>query len=589
MYRTHKCADLRKEDAGKEVTLSGWVHRRRDHGGVIFIDLRDRYGLTQLTTDPEKFADAHNAADQVRPEFVIKITGTVQERPEGQSNANMATGEIEVVITKLEILSRAKTPPFEIDQDKDVHEDLRLKYRYLDLRRERMRDNVIKRHEIVSKLRELLYREDFLDIETPILIKGTPEGSREYIVPSRIYPGTFFVLPQSPQQLKQLLMVSGMDKYCQFARCFRDEDLRGDRQPEFTQLDMEMSFVEQEEVLQLLERMMIELSETVVPEKEIMQKPFPRLTYQEAMETYGSDKPDLRYELKMVDVSEIVKNCEFGVFSGAIKSGGVVKALKIDGGLELTRKEIDDLTEVAKKYGAKGLAYIQVDDEGPKSNIIKFFNDEEIKGIMEATGAKSGDIIFFGADSFVTACNALGQVRIACAKRFDLIDNNILAWAWVVDFPMFERDEATGALSAVHHPFTHPKSEDVDELDSEPENALAYAYDIILNGYELGGGSVRIHEHELQKKIFEILKITPEDAELRFGHMLEAFEYGAPPHAGFAFGLERLVMIFRDEPNIREVMAFPKDQKAKDLMLGAPSEMPEATLDELQIEVKDQD
>ncbi|MBD3270854.1 aspartate--tRNA ligase [Candidatus Peregrinibacteria bacterium] len=589
MYRTHKNNQLNKNNIGEEVTLSGWVHRRRDHGGVIFIDIRDRYGLTQVVTDPEEFAEAHDIADQVRPEYVIQITGQVRKRPEGQENNNINTGEIEVLVTAAKILSKAKTPPFEIDVEKDVNEEVRLRYRYLDLRRERMKENMVFRHNVVHAMRDFLNREEFLDIETPILIKGTPEGSREYIVPSRIYPGNFYVLPQSPQQLKQLLMIAGMDKYFQVARCFRDEDQRGDRQPEFTQLDLEMSFVDQDDILDVIERMMIEITDKLVPNKQLLNRMFPRISWREAMENYGTDKPDIRYEMKIVDVSDIVKECEFGVFSAAIKSGGVVKALKVDGGLDLTRKEIEDLTDLAKIHGAKGLAYFQVDQDGPKSNILKYFTDEQVKLILEKTDAKSGDIIFFGADTFETACNALGQVRIACAKRFNLIDENKLAYLWVVDFPMFEKDPLTGELAASHHPFTHPKNEDLEKLDQEPENALAYAYDIVLNGYEIGGGSVRIHEHELQKKIFELLKISPADAEQRFGHMLDAFSYGAPPHAGLALGLDRIIMIFRDEPNIREVIAFPKDQKAKDLMLGAPSVMPDENLDELKISINLED
>ncbi len=591
MYRTHTNNDLNATHLDQEVTLCGWVHRRRDHGGVIFVDLRDRYGLTQIVTDPELFAEAHQKADQVRPEFVIKATGKVRRRPEGQENSNMDTGEIEVLISELEVLNKAATPPFEIDQETDVNEELRLQYRYLDLRRERMQRNIIMRHKMAMEMRKFFDQENFLEIETPILIKGTPEGAREYIVPSRLYPGKFFVLPQSPQQLKQLLMIAGYDRYFQLARCMRDEDQRGDRQPEFTQLDLEMAFVDQEDVLELFERMLIEMSEKLVPHKKIIQKPFPRITWVQAMNDYGIDKPDIRYDLKIKDVSDLVQNCEFSVFSNAIKSGGVVRALKVDGGLELTRKEIDDLTELAKIHGAKGLAYLQITDEGPKSNIQKYFSEDELKAIVERTEAKAGDIIFFGADSFNTVCAALAHVRIACAKRFNLIDKDKLGFCWIVDFPLFEKDPVSGELAAVHHPFTHPKKDQVEMLN-DPEKLdkiFADCYDAVLNGYELGSGSIRIFEPELQSKVFEVLGITPEDATMRFGHMMEAFKYGAPPHAGFAMGIERIAMIYLDEENIREVMAFPKDQKAKDLMLGAPSEIPEKRLEEANIEIKKQD
>lgn len=587
MLRTHKNNQLNLDNLNEKVTLAGWVHRRRDHGGVIFIDLRDRYGLTQIVTDPIKFTEAHNLANEVRPEYVVQVTGTVRKRPDGQDNPNLETGDIEVLIEEFKILNHAKTPPFEIDHELNINEELRLKYRYLDLRRERLKNNIVKRHQMVKMMRDVLDTQDFLEVETPILIKGTPEGSREYLVPSRIYPGTFFVLPQSPQQLKQLLMVAGFDRYFQIARCFRDEDLRGDRQPEFTQLDMEMSFIDQSDITGIMEDLLIQLSQKLVPEKKIQSTPFPRITWQEAMESYGSDKPDIRFEMKIVDVTEIAGKSQFSVFNNAVKAGGVVKCLRVEGGLELTRKEIDDLTELAKNHGAKGLAYIQLAEEGPKSTLVKFFSPEEIQSFVDASGAKTGDILFFGADSFEVACNSLGQVRLACADRFKLRDKNKLAYLWVYDFPLFEKDPVSGALASAHHPFTSPKDDQMDMLNSaQPEKTIAKAYDIVLNGYEIGGGSIRIHDQKLQKKIFDLLKISDEDAERRFGHMLEAFEFGAPPHGGIAIGIERLIMIFQDEPNIREVMAFPKDQKAKDLMLGAPSAMPKETIEELSLEIK---
>jgi aspartyl-tRNA synthetase len=586
MYRTHTCNDLNLSNVGQTVTLSGWVHRRRDHGGIIFIDLRDRYGLTQIVFDPEFDQSALEVADKVRPEYVLKVTGEVRKRLEGQDNANMATGEIEVYIKQIEILNTAKTPPFEIDQDKPVNEELRLKYRYLDLRKERMKSNIVLRHKLIKEIRDVMEGENFVEIETPILIKGTPEGSREYLVPSRLYAGKFYVLPQSPQQLKQMLMIAGFDRYFQIARCFRDEDQRGDRQPEFTQLDVEMSFVEEKDVMAINEKLLIDLSEKFMPDKKILKAPFPVMTWKEAMETYGSDKPDIRFEMKIVDVTHIVKDSGFTVFSGAVKAGGVVKAMRVEGGGSFTRKEIDDLTELARVHGAKGLAYFLYEEDGSiRSPLTKFMSEEEMKGITELTGAKAGDCVFFGADKFITACEALGQVRLACGDHFKLRDPNVFAYLWVNEFPMFEKDEETGELAAMHHPFTRPMEEDIEILKTEPEKARSVAYDVILNGNEIGGGSIRIHEQKLQEYIFEILKITPEDAEMRFGHMLEAFSYGAPPHGGIAWGLDRLVMLFADEPNIREVIAFPKDQKAKDLTLGAPSVMPEKDISEANIKI----
>lgn len=585
MYRSHTCGELTAKHVGEKVTLSGWVHRRRDHGGIIFIDLRDRYGLTQIVFDPDLNPEAFKVADKVRPEYVLKVTGEVRKRIEGQANPKMATGEIEVYIEEVGILNDSKTPPFEIDFEKGVNEELRLKYRYLDLRHERMQKNMILRHKIIKMIRDFMDAENFLEIETPILIKGTPEGSREYLVPSRLYPGKFFVLPQSPQQLKQLLMIAGFDKYFQIARCFRDEDLRGDRQPEFTQLDLEMSFVEEKDVMEITERLFIELTEKLVPHKKILEKPFPVLTWKEAMERFGSDKPDLRFEMEMVDISDIVKNSEFGVFKNTVQAGGVVKALKVEGISDWPRSELDKLEELAKIHGAKGLAYFVYKENEIKSPITKFLSEKEIEEITKKTGAKAGDIVFFGADSFVTACESLGQVRLACADKLKLRDPEIFSYVWVNEFPLFEKNKENGEIGAVHHPFTRPMAEDLKLLDSKPEEARSIAYDIVLNGVEVGGGSIRIHEHALQQKIFDILKITPEDAEMRFGHMLEAFSYGAPPHGGIAPGLDRLIMLFADEPNIREVIAFPKDQKAKDLTLGAPSVMPEKDVREANVKI----
>lgn len=563
--------------------MCGWVNRRRDHGGVIFIDLRDRYGLTQIVSDPVNFKAAHDLMNEVRSEFVLQISGKVRARPEGQENKNLLTGEVELLVEDVKILNSAKTPPFEIDQNKDIGEDLRLKYRYLDLRRPKMKSNIILRHKIIKYIRDYLDAQNFVEVETPILIKGTPEGSREYLVPSRLYPGNFYVLPQSPQQLKQLLMVAGFDRYFQIARCFRDEDQRGDRQPEFTQLDMEMSFIEMDDIMQVNEGLMIDVVNKFAGNKKVKTLPFPVLTYDEAMNMYGSDKPDLRFDMPMVDVSDIAVKSEFSVFKSAVEGGGCVKALRVEGGAKFTRKEIDEFTEIAKIYRAKGLAYIVVEEGNLKSPIVKYFKEEELKAILEITGAKVGDVIFFAADKFKVACESLGHVRLAVGAKLGLMDPNLFAFCWVIDFPMFEINEETGKLDAVHHPFTSPKS--FEDLNSAPEKALAKAYDIVLNGSEVGGGSIRIHDRKVQKQIFDILGISDEDAERRFGHMLEAFQFGAPPHGGIAWGLDRLVMIFADEPNIREVIAFPKDSKAKDLMLGAPSEMPKEQLIELHVKI----
>ncbi len=582
MYRTHTCGEVTDKNDGEKVVLAGWVHRRRDHGGVIFIDLRDRYGITQIVSDPVGHKDAHDVLNEVRSEFVLQVTGVVRKRPAGNDNPNMPTGKIEVVITEIKILNASKTPPFEIDQEKDVNEELRLTYRYLDLRRDRLKNNMLLRSKVVKHMRDFFEKENFVEVETPILIKGTPEGSREYLVPSRLYHGNFYVLPQSPQQLKQLLMVAGFDRYFQIARCFRDEDQRGDRQPEFTQLDVEMSFIDENDIMSLNEKLMIELVEKFVPNKKILKKPFPVMTYDEAMNTYGVDKPDIRYELHLSDITDLVKDSEFGVFKDAVKNSGVVKALKVDGGAKFTRKEIDEFTEVAKIYGAKGLSYVMIDKE-PKSSIVKFFKKEELDAIFERCGAKDGDIVFFAADDFETACEALGHVRISIAQKMELIDDNVFAFLWVKDFPMFEYDKENNTLAAKHHPFTSPKN--TEDFEKDPEHTLAKAYDIVLNGTEIGGGSIRIHDREVQKKVFDVLQIGDEDRERRFGHILRAFEYGAPPHGGIAWGIDRLMMIFANEPNIREVIAFPKDQKAKDLMLGAPSEMPNKQIEELGIKV----
>lgn len=574
------------KDADSEVILCGWVHRRRDHGNLIFIDLRDRYGLTQVVSDPAVSEDLHAKFDKLRSEFVVRIKGKVRKRPEGMTNKNMPTGEIEVLATDLDLLNASVVTPFEIDQDKDVSEELRLKFRYLDLRRERLKDNIVMRHRVIKKLRDEMDKLDFLEIETPILIKGTPEGSREYMVPSRLYPGNFYVLPQSPQQLKQLLMVAGMDRYFQIARCFRDEDQRGDRQPEFTQLDLEMSFVEPEDVMNINEKVMIDLVKEMVPGKKIMEEPFRRIKWQDAMDLYGVDKPDLRFEMPITDLTEELKESEFKVFKDTVAAGGKIRALKVEGGAKYTRREIDEMTDVAKAYGGKGLAYMVFTENEIKSPILKFLKEEEVKVINEKTGAKEGDIVFFGADKFETVCAVMGQIRLVCGDKAGKRDADVFAFCWVTDWPLFSWNEEEQKLNAEHHPFTAPFDEDIPLMDSSPEKVRAKAYDLVLNGSEIAGGSIRIHDRKLQGRVFDILQISEEDAERRFGHLLKAFEYGAPPHGGIAWGLDRVIMIFRDEPNIREVIAFPKDQKARDLMLNSPSRLPDGQIAEAHIAVK---
>ncbi len=584
MLRTHTCGELRLSEEGKPVTLCGWVHRRRDHGGLIFLDLRDRYGMTQVVIAPED-KEAFAMAGKVRPEWVLRITGAVHKRIDGAARKENPTGEIEVAVSDVDVLNEAKTPPFEIDQTGGVNEELRLQFRYLDMRREKLKNNLVLRHRLLQATRKFFYDRDFMEIETPILIKGTPEGAREYVVPSRVYHGLFYVLPQSPQQLKQLSMVGGLDRYMQIARCFRDEDLRGDRQPEFTQMDLEMSFVTAEDVMQINEEALIAITKELRPDVTIQSIPFPRLSWEEAMALYGSDKPDLRYGLAFRDVSDLAKGCGFGIFAKTVESGGVVKALCVEGGADFSRKEIDELTEAAKIYGAKGLAWIKCAKGTFEGVPVDKLGADLTRSIVEKTKAKDGDIIFFTADSFSVACNSLGAVRADVARRRNLCDPKIFAFAWITDFPMFEIEKETKELQAMHHPFTRPKDTDLALLETDPLQVKAEAYDIILNGYEIGGGSVRIHERNLQKRIFDILKISDEDAERRFGHMLRAFEFGAPPHGGIAWGLDRMAMLYAEEPNIREVIAFPKDQKGKDLLLGAPSTIPEQQIKELGIKI----
>ena len=586
MYRTHTCGELRPENAGQEVVLAGWVHRRRDHGPLIFIDLRDRYGITQVVFDSATAPEAHAVASQARSEFVLQVRGLVGRRPEEAINPDLPTGGIEVRAGIATILNPAKTPPLYISKEGGEDEMLRLKYRYLDLRRERMQRNLVLRHRIIKFIRDFLDKEGFLEIETPILIKSTPEGARDYLVPSRVHPGEFYALPQSPQQLKQLLMVAGYDKYFQIARCFRDEDLRADRQPEFTQLDMEMSFVDQEDVLNLIERLFVELVREVTPHKRLV-TPFPRLTYAEAIERYGSDKPDLRYDLEFVDLGAALAGSQFAVFRNALDTGGQVKGIRVPGIGGYSRKQIDEVVELAKQAGAKGLLWASLQQgtapDQVRSSFGKQVAPEELAALVERMGGQLDDMLLIVADAPKVVATVLDRLRREFAARLQLADPNLLAFAWVVDFPLVEWNADESRWDAVHHPFTAPKDEDLPLMDSDPGKVRAKAYDIILNGYEAGGGSIRIHRRDVQQKLFDLLGISRETAQSQFGHMLEAFEYGAPPHGGIAPGIDRLAMILADESTIREVMAFPKTQQAVDLMTSAPSPVDDRQLKELHI------
>jgi len=582
MLKTHKCGELREQHAGTRVTLAGWVHRRRDHGGLTFVDLRDRWGVVQVVFNPDGSPEAHQVAADLRPEYVMQITGTVRLRPETMVNPSLSTGEIEVLAEDARVLNPSRTPVFYINRDESVDESLRLRYRYLDLRRERMQRNIIFRHRVVKFIRDFLSEREFVEIETPILIKSTPEGARDYIVPSRLHPGEFYALPQSPQQLKQLLMVAGFEKYFQIARCFRDEDQRADRQPEFTQLDLEMSFVDQEDVIRLAEEMFIALVGDVC-DKRIMQIPFPRLTHTEAVQRYGSDKPDLRFGLPLVDLSSLVAQSEFRVFQQVLEQGGRVKGLRVPGCAEYTRRQLDDLAELARRHGAEGVIHLALRTEGVKSPVARFLSPKEIEGIVARTGAQRGDLVIIVADQPATVATALGQLRLEFGRRLELIDDDVLAFAWIVEFPLLEWSEEEERYTAVHHPFTAALDEDLPLLETEPHRVRAKAYDIVANGWEIGGGSIRIHQREIQERMFRAIGLSEEEARDQFGHLLEAFEYGAPPHGGIAPGIDRLVMLLAGEPNIREVIAFPKSQSAVDLMMGAPSAVSEAQLRDLHL------
>jgi aspartyl-tRNA synthetase len=585
--RSHYCGEVNTAHIDQTVEFSGWVNRRRDHGGVIFIDLRDRSGLVQVVYDPD-LPDVFATAEQVRNEFVVRVKGRVRARPEGTVNPELSTGQIEVLGKELEILNRADTPPFQLDDD-DTSEELRLRYRYVDLRRPVMQERIMLRAKATRALRRFLDDQGFLDIETPMLTKATPEGARDYLVPSRVHAGKFFALPQSPQLFKQLLMMSGMDRYYQIVRCFRDEDLRADRQPEFTQLDLEMSFMDEDEIMGLMEGMIRNLfAETLDIQ---LPDPFPRMTYAEAMRRFGSDRPDLRCPLELIDVADLMDDVEFKVFAGPAKDPqGRVVAMRLPNGGELSRKDIDEYTKFVGIYGAKGLAYIKVNEiakgrDGLQSPILKFLPDSAVTGIMERTGAADGDLVFFGADKAHIVNEAIGALRVKLGQDRGLMSDT---WQplWVVDFPMFEWDEGDKRWQALHHPFTAPKAEHVAQLDSAPGEALSRAYDMVLNGTEVGGGSIRIHQEAVQQKVFQLLGIDEQEAEEKFGFLLTALKYGCPPHGGLAFGLDRLVMLMSGAHSIRDVMAFPKTQSASCLLTQAPSEVAQAQLRELHLRVR---
>lgn len=584
LARTHRCTEVSNQMIGDEVTVMGWVQKRRNLGSLIFIDLRDRSGLLQLVFDEESLSgEDYEKANALRSEYVVAVIGTVQKRS-AAINENLKTGDIEIKVHTLRVLSESDTPPFPIDADQTVKDELRLKYRYLDLRRPNLQRNLRIRNQAARVIRNFLADEGFLEIETPVLGKSTPEGARDYLVPSRVHPGSFYGLPQSPQLYKQLLMCSGFDRYYQIAKCFRDEDLRADRQPEFTQVDMELSFVDVDDVIDINERLMQKVFKEVLDVD--IPLPMPRLTYQEAMDRFGSDKPDIRFGMELNDVSDTVRGCDFMVFKGALENGGSVRGINAKGLGDLGRKKIDAFVNYAKEFGAKGLAYIQLKTDGTvKSSFAKFMKEEEMEALIQAMDGQPGDLLLFAADQNKVVFDVLGNLRIHIAKQYDMIDESVFRFLWVTDFPLLEWSEEQNRYTAMHHPFTMPFEEDMEFIDTEPGKVRAKAYDIVLNGTELGGGSIRIHQNDIQEKMFEVLGFTKEDAYERFGFLLEAFKFGVPPHAGLAYGLDRLVMWLTGEDSIRDVIAFPKVKDASCLMTEAPGLVDEVQLDELGIEI----
>ena len=581
--KTKWCSQISTQDIGKRINIAGWVSTVRDLGGIIFVEVRDRSGIVQIVSDPIKNPDIHEIFERLKSEFVVSVSGIVTSRPDDTHNPNLLTGDIEVYPDKVRILSESQTPPFIIEESQNINEDLRLKYRYLDIRNPEVFNNLLLRHHIVAEIRNYLNYHEFLDIETPVLIKTTPEGARDYIVPSRVHSGKFYALPQSPQIFKQLLMVGGVERYYQVARCFRDEDLRADRQPEFTQIDMEMSFIDQEDIINITEGLLIKAFRCAAIE---ITAPFPRLTYAESMESYGSDRPDTRFDLKLFDISDIMESSTFAAFADQVKSGGRVRALSIPGIAGFSRKEMDDIRNLAVSFGAKGLAWITYNLDGTiKSPISKYLTDHELGEIQRRANANPGDIVFFVADKDKIVCDVLGRLRLHFGEKLNLIDKSKHNLLWVVDFPLFELDGEAGSFSSVHHPFTSVNHEDAKYLDSDPLRCRAQAYDIVYNGNELGGGSIRIHEPALQNKIFSILGLSQEEIDQKFGFMIEAFKYGAPPHGGIALGLDRVVALVAGTQSIRDVIAFPKNSQARCLMMDAPAEVPEAQLEELSIKV----
>lgn len=584
LKRTHHCNELTADAAGTEVVLAGWAQRRRDHGGVIFVDLRDRYGITQVVFNPDIDGAIHEAAHAIRNEYVLCVRGKVEKRPEDMINPNLVTGEIEVLVTELVILNTAKTPPFMIEDRIDVSENIRLQHRHVDLRRPGMRENIINRHRASAAARHFLNSQGFLDIETPFLTRNTPEGARDYLVPSRVSPGSFYALPQSPQLFKQLLMIAGFDRYYQIVKCFRDEDLRADRQPEFTQIDMEMSFVTEDDVMTVAEGLVA----AIVRELKGMAPdlPFPRMTYDDAIASYGLDKPDLRFGLELTDITDIAAGCGFKVFADAVKKGGIVKAMNAKGCATFTRKELDDFTDYVAIYQAKGLAWVKVKEDGWQSPIAKFFTEAEQQAIADRLKMETGDLIFFGADVPKVVNDALGNLRNQVAEKLGLIDNTEMNFVWITDFPFFEYDETEKRYEAMHHPFTAPHAEDIDKLTDDPPAVRSRAYDLVLNGTEIGGGSIRIHDRALQEKMFAALGMDTDEYRTKFGFLLDALESGAPPHGGIAFGFDRLVMLFCGEASIRDVIAFPKTQKAACILTDAPSAVDKHQLNELSLKLK---